>query len=80
VTPPDSPARGARALNVACAAGCPSERSVWPARTSQQGQSNVGFGLWAAYGVASHDLPPVVPNTVAFVVVTYTIGVARRYR
>jgi MtN3 and saliva related transmembrane protein len=40
----------------------------------------VGFGLWVAYGAASHDLPLVVPNIVAFVVMTYTIGVARRYR
>jgi MtN3 and saliva related transmembrane protein len=22
----------------------------------------VGFGLWVSYGIASHDLPLVVPN------------------
>jgi hypothetical protein len=26
----------------------------------------VGFGLWVSYGIASDDLPLVVPNTVAF--------------
>ena len=28
----------------------------------------VGFGLWVSYGIASHDLPLVVPNCVAFLV------------
>jgi uncharacterized protein with PQ loop repeat len=40
----------------------------------------VGFALWTAYGVASHDLPLVVPNTMAFVVMAFTLGIARRYR
>lgn len=40
----------------------------------------VGFGLWVAYGAASHDLPLVVPNIVAFVVMGCMLGVARRYR
>jgi MtN3 and saliva related transmembrane protein len=40
----------------------------------------VGFGLWAAYGVASHNLPLVVPNTVAFAVMSVTAGIAVRYR
>jgi MtN3 and saliva related transmembrane protein len=38
----------------------------------------VGFGLWVAYGVASCDLPLVVPNSVAFVVMGCTIWVAVR--
>ena len=40
----------------------------------------VGFGLWAAYGVASENLPLVVPNTVAFAVMSVTAGIAVRYR
>jgi uncharacterized protein with PQ loop repeat len=36
----------------------------------------VGFALWVAYGVASHDLPLVVPNCVAFLVMAWTIAVA----
>ena len=40
----------------------------------------VGFGLWAAYGVAGGDLPLVVPNTVAFVVMTGTIALVLRLR
>jgi MtN3 and saliva related transmembrane protein len=40
----------------------------------------VGFALWLAYGAARGDLPLVVPNTVALVVMAATIGVARRYR
>lgn len=40
----------------------------------------VGFVLWVAYGAASGDLPLVVPNTVAAVVMTVTVAVARRYR
>jgi uncharacterized protein with PQ loop repeat len=28
----------------------------------------VGFALWVAYGIASRDLPLVVPNSVAFLV------------
>jgi uncharacterized protein with PQ loop repeat len=40
----------------------------------------VGFALWVAYGVSGRDLPLIVPNAVAFVVVALTIGVALRYR
>ena len=40
----------------------------------------VGFGLWVSYGIASHDLPLVVPNCVAFVVMTFTIAIARDKR
>lgn len=35
----------------------------------------VGFGLWIAYGVASHDLPLIVPNCVAFLVMACTIAI-----
>jgi MtN3 and saliva related transmembrane protein len=40
----------------------------------------VGFGLWVSYGVASHDLPLVVPNCVAFLVMGCTIAVALNKR
>lgn len=40
----------------------------------------VGFTLWIAYGAASRDLPLVIPNTVAVLVMGITILVARRYR
>jgi uncharacterized protein with PQ loop repeat len=40
----------------------------------------VGFALWAAYGVASGDVPLVLPNCVALVVTAGTISVALRYR
>ena len=36
----------------------------------------VGFGLWVAYGVARHDVPLVVPNCVALLVMSCTIVVA----
>jgi hypothetical protein len=36
----------------------------------------IGFGLWVSYGIASHDLPLVVPNCVAFLVMGCTIAVA----
>lgn len=36
----------------------------------------VGFELWVAYGVASRDLPLIVPNCVAFLVMGCTIAVA----
>lgn len=36
----------------------------------------VGFGLWVSYGIASHDLPLVIPNCVAFLVMGCTIAVA----
>lgn len=38
----------------------------------------VGFGLWVAYGLARGDLPLIVPNTLAFLVMTGTIAVALR--
>lgn len=38
----------------------------------------VGFGLWVAYGLASGDLPLIVPNTLAFLVMIGTIAVALR--
>jgi MtN3 and saliva related transmembrane protein len=40
----------------------------------------VGFALWIAYGAAKGDVPIVVPNAVALLVMTGTLGVARRYR
>jgi MtN3 and saliva related transmembrane protein len=40
----------------------------------------VGFGLWLAYGLASDDLPLVVPNTLALVVMAATIALALRLR
>ena len=40
----------------------------------------VGFGLWAAYGLASGSVPLVVPNAVALAVMSVTIGIAIRYR
>jgi MtN3 and saliva related transmembrane protein len=36
----------------------------------------VGFALWVAYGIARHDIPLVVPNCVAFLVMGCTIVVA----
>lgn len=36
----------------------------------------VGFGLWVAYGIASRDLPLIVPNCVAVLVMAGTIAVA----
>lgn len=35
----------------------------------------VGFGLWVAYGVANGDVPLIVPNCVAFLVMGCTIAV-----
>ena len=40
----------------------------------------VGFGLWLAYGIAAGNLALIVPNTVAAIVMTATIGIAIRYR
>ena len=40
----------------------------------------VGFGLWAAYGVADENLVLVVPNLVAGVVAIATLVVIARYR
>jgi uncharacterized protein with PQ loop repeat len=36
----------------------------------------VGFGLWISYGIAIGDVPIVVPNCVALVVMGCTIAVA----
>jgi MtN3 and saliva related transmembrane protein len=36
----------------------------------------IGFGLWISYGVANSDVPLVVPNCVAFVVMGCTIIIA----
>lgn len=36
----------------------------------------VGFALWVAYGLARHDLPLVLPNSLALLVTTFTIVVA----
>jgi MtN3 and saliva related transmembrane protein len=33
----------------------------------------VGFALWISYGIARHDVPLVVPNCVAFLVMGCTI-------
>lgn len=40
----------------------------------------VGFVLWISYGVAIGNAALIVPNTVAAVVSTATIGVALRFR
>ena len=40
----------------------------------------VGFGLWVGYGISRHDVPLVVPNSVAMLVMAVTIAVARRHR
>jgi uncharacterized protein with PQ loop repeat len=40
----------------------------------------VGFVLWVAYGVAGDDLPLVIPNSVAFLVIGATIAVALDHR
>ena len=40
----------------------------------------VGFALWVAYGLARHDLPLVLPNSLALLVTTFTIVVALRHR
>ena len=36
--------------------------------------------LWVAYGLARHDLPLVLPNSLALLVTTFTIVVALRHR
>jgi hypothetical protein len=36
----------------------------------------VVFGLWVSYGIASDDLPLVVPSRVALLVMACTISVA----
>ena len=40
----------------------------------------VGFALWVGYGVARHDLPLVLPNSVALVVMAATIAITLRHR
>jgi uncharacterized protein with PQ loop repeat len=40
----------------------------------------VGFALWMTYGVAASNLALIIPNAVAAVVITATIGVTWRYR
>jgi MtN3 and saliva related transmembrane protein len=40
----------------------------------------IGFALWACYGLASDDLPLVIPNCVALLVTAHTINVVSRYR
>jgi uncharacterized protein with PQ loop repeat len=40
----------------------------------------VGFALWVAYGVTRRDLPLVLPNTVALLVMAFTIAVTVRAR
>jgi MtN3 and saliva related transmembrane protein len=40
----------------------------------------VGFALWVGYGVVSGDVPLIVPNVLAFVVMSFTITVVLRYR
>ena len=40
----------------------------------------VGFALWVGYGIVSGDLPLIVPNVLAFVVMSFTIVVVLRHR
>ena len=40
----------------------------------------VGFTLWVGYGIVSHDVPLVVPNAIAFVVMSFTVVGVGRYR
>jgi MtN3 and saliva related transmembrane protein len=40
----------------------------------------VGFALWVAYGLARGDLPLVLPNSVALLVMAGTIAVTLRHR
>ena len=41
-----------------------------------------GFALWVGYGIARHDWPLVVPNTIALTVgiVTVVVGIVVRRR
>jgi MtN3 and saliva related transmembrane protein len=36
----------------------------------------IGLGLWISYGVASHDVPLVIPNCAAFLVMGWAVIVA----
>jgi MtN3 and saliva related transmembrane protein len=40
----------------------------------------VGFALWVGYGMASSDLPLVIPNTLAFCVMAVFVAVIARFR
>ena len=40
----------------------------------------VGFLLWLAYGISLDNWALIIPNTVAAIVITATMVVARRYR
>ena len=40
----------------------------------------VGFVLWIGYGIASHNLALIVPNTVALLVGVSTVAIALRLR
>lgn len=40
----------------------------------------VGFVLWVAYGAATMNMPLIVPNTLAAVVMSVTVPIAHRYR
>ena len=40
----------------------------------------LGFAIWFAYGIALHNLALIIPNTIAFIVGSTTIAVARHYR
>lgn len=39
----------------------------------------IGFALWVAYGISEHNLVLIVPNSVACVVGTTTIAIARHF-
>jgi uncharacterized protein with PQ loop repeat len=39
-----------------------------------------GFALWVSYGIASHDVALVIPNSVAFMIALATVLVAMRLR
>jgi uncharacterized protein with PQ loop repeat len=40
----------------------------------------VGFALWVSYGVARHELPLIIPNCVAILVMVCTIAVILDHR
>lgn len=40
----------------------------------------VGFVLWVAYGAATSNVPLVIPNTLAAIVMSVTVLIAVRYR
>jgi uncharacterized protein with PQ loop repeat len=40
----------------------------------------VGFALWVGYGIASEDVPLIVPNVIAFIVMSFTVAVVLRFR